>query len=221
MQKSVGSYVKLENQPCVEAYTDVFQNQHRNVLIVAADKGLVVEDGASRVFQHGLSFAGTQANNWICSRHQSDAVTIWNDCDTTPSGLISLPGVQKWDDWEAFDQSIHYCFSEKHKQPCALQYSPLLVGLLIMVTFLKLTRMVFILLFVLDREGQLLICPGDAAASFLQREDATTAGMCLATKRSARKLWKRPRQKVFKGRVRRSWRGASVHEWFYFLSRLV
>ena len=226
IQSSLGSYANLTNQQCVEAYTDVYQSQRRTVLIVTPTPSNLTNNNnnnTAHILEHDVSRAGTGANNWICSLHQSSPLpgVFDNPCDTTAKSHISLPGVDKFDrDWKVFGHPVLYCLAEEHKPPCAVQYAPVIVGMLILVTALKLMAMIVLLLWYFDGEDRPLACPGDAAAEFLRREDASTIGMGTATRRNVKKLWKRKiQQPVWADKMGRAWRGASLHKWLYFVLR--
>lgn len=226
IQSSIPSYENLTNQDCVSAYSDVFQRKHRTVLIVAADVPTTESsEEVSQIFQFDTSFAGKNANNWICGKRQSDRDTFdparnafVDKCDTRAKDIFSIIGIDNWRDWEIFNQTVLYCLSEKFEPPCSVQYSPTITALLIVSNAVKLTGMVLVLVY-LSREKQPLACPGDAAASFLNIEDNATFGMCLATRKGVKKLWDRPQAKPYRGRLRRSWRGATRHRWLFFCAR--
>ncbi|KAH8589129.1 hypothetical protein B0O99DRAFT_692866 [Bisporella sp. PMI_857] len=226
IQSSLPTYDKLINNECVDAYADVYQSTRRTILIVAPNvSNRVAGQNVSQIFKFDRSFAGKRANNWICGKTQSDkdlpsdGLVNFDQCDPKGATILSLLSINSWQDWEVFNQTVLYCLSEKAEPPCSVQYSPTIVALLIVCNTLKLAGMILVLRYS-ELQNRPLSCPGDAVASFLEREDPTTLGMCLATRKGVKKLWANPRPKPYNGRPRRSWRGATRHRWLFFCASM-
>ena len=89
-------------------------------------------------------------------------------------------------------KTISYCLSQPVEETCELQFSSLILFIVILCNIVKCTTMILILWRANDPP---LVTMGDCITAFLQEPDETTAGMCLLDK-----------HKVSKGK----WRGAGI-----------
>jgi len=217
VQSSVNGYARLSNQECVETYSNVYQNKYRTVLVVTPN---IRNDesfrNVSQIFSHGLSHAADNANSWICGQQEQQAAntTSQQRCDITPTNALSVLDIANFSDWKIFERTVLFCLSEPQETPCSIKYSGVIVGLLIIFTFTTLASMATILILAWKSTNKSLVCPGDAAESFLRDEDPTTMGMCLASWMNVRKLWKSPSSgKMFKAPQYRVWKGTGPYKW--------
>ena len=217
VQSSVSGYARLSNQRCVETYSNVYQNEYRTVLVVTPN---IRNDesfrNVSQIFSHGLSHAADNANSWICGQQEQQAAntTSQQRCDIILKNALSVLDIGNFSDWKIFERTVLFCLSEPQETPCSIQYSGVIVGLLIIFTFTTLASMATILILAWKSKNKPLVCPGDAAESFLRDEDPTTMGMCLASWMNVRKLWKSPSSgKMFKAPQYRVWKGTGPYKW--------
>ena len=123
---------------------------------------------------------------------------------------VTIPG----ETWKPFHKPVEYCYSLPSEEHCKLQFS---VGLLVTVVVLNLVKAGLMLACALGwREEPPLLTVGDAVASFLERPDASTRGMCLLTRGSVPLTWSKPDATldgVFEGKRRRTSKSASRRKW--------
>jgi hypothetical protein len=103
---------------------------------------------------------------------------------------------------------IDYCLSREWPEKCKVQFSLIILCVVIAGNCIKATCMLATLY--VDIEG--LVTIGDAISSFLKTPDETTVGMCIVNRRTiAKASWKEP------SRVATCWK-TSRHFWFQALS---
>ncbi|RMZ81806.1 hypothetical protein DV738_g2021, partial [Chaetothyriales sp. CBS 135597] len=83
------------------------------------------------------------------------------------------------DEWEPWGYQVQYCISETVDESCSLNGNILIIITVIACNAVKAALMLFV---AFRLHGSPLITIGDAVASFLQRPDLTTEGLCLLTR---------------------------------------
>jgi len=176
IQQSAPSWQRLENKDCIEAYSNVFISDRRNVVLVSSTK-----NDTNSMLQYGSadfeSGSDLTSNWWICSMGRSDGGNMKcnpDDYTTSPSS------------WSVWGYPINYFLSQETEDICSVGFSQTIMYVVIGFNALKVLMMIFVL-FRYDAE-QILTSVGDAAASFLRFEDHSTMMMCLA-KRDMRSFW--------------------------------
>lgn len=209
IQKSASEWERLDNAECINAYSNLFLTSRRNVVLVSSsinstitmDTWNSVLDYGSTDYKHSLD-----GNWWMCSMGGQDGGNLF--CN--PRSLLANAN-----NWKVFDYPIEYCLSEPKETMCSVQFSLTIMWVVIAFNALKVAAMVWILV-CFDAE-KLLASVGDAAASFLNHDDLTTLGMCLADKKGIRSFWQsRGQPRPFNLNRRRWGTAVSAGRWVLF-----
>ncbi|KAK4208548.1 hypothetical protein QBC37DRAFT_325535 [Rhypophila decipiens] len=173
MQQNLSTprYERLESVDCIKAYKVDFLSDRRNVAVVA-----VQTDEEPSPFLGYMKWTYNKIqNSWVCGGNITDEGRIAPediddyDC-TAEDALESLP--------IAFgDYEMDYCLSERVRHGCHLQFS---LPIMLIVICCNTAKAVAIAIMLSKKEITLLTL-GDAIASFLDRPDPTTRGMCTLT----------------------------------------
>jgi len=113
---------------------------------------------------------------WICS----DNPEWWSypgprkRCTELIDSIKSAP--KDWKVGYTKTYPVDYCLSEKAEPHCKLQFT---LGIAILVTLLNLFKAILIFYTAIGIKENPLLTMGDAVASFLEKRDETTKGMCL------------------------------------------
>ncbi|KAF2790980.1 hypothetical protein K505DRAFT_310397 [Melanomma pulvis-pyrius CBS 109.77] len=191
----------LPNAECISEYAKMIQSERRNVLLVADDSKYPPANastiGATNVYAVG-KFNASDAEfpwqalgsyGWICSD-----LRTWDATTTCASLLGQIENAP--DAWKVGTTAgigyvtvgptygVQYCLSEKTEPRCKLQF---ILPIMVLVTILNLLKAILIFYVPLGMKEEPLMTMGDAVASFLEREDPTTKGMCLLSVDDAKK----------------------------------
>lgn len=194
---------RLSNIDCIREYAESIQTKRGNVLLVTADdrmptpnvtaKGTPINIYSVNVFRAQLAqFPDNAINlyNWICSGYPDMiASSLDLPCSTFIDGVKSAS-----DNWrvsgKGYNKStespiypVDYCLSEKSEPRCKVQFA---LSIAILVTILNFFKAILIFYTALGTKENPLMTMGDAVASFLEREDETTKGMCLLSVRDVK-----------------------------------
>ena len=114
-----------------------------------------------------------QQYNWMCSN------ITYQSCNTT----YLLENTSKWMVGPVQDRYIiiKYCFSRVVDEHCRVQFSIVIIGVVIAYNFLK---VVYMLLTLRKQRSRPLVTLGDAIEEFLAKPDSTTRLACLSNKGS-------------------------------------
>ncbi len=146
------TWQKLDNAACIRAYGQEFTSAHRDVVAIVNDSSTLIE------------YAGTQ--NWICG-----------GCD---SGSI-LKNASATSNWTVSNRVIQYCLSQPVEEHCRVQFSVVIMAIVIVCNLLKTLCM---LLALRKQKLQPLVTLGDGIEDFLAKPDETTCLACLSGKNS-------------------------------------
>jgi hypothetical protein len=173
---------RLNNSACIQAYSSPLQRTHGSVLVVVASNATndTVKDGFTQ-FDKLVSLAYCWLRpKWplpnvfsvilcvgsaISLKSSSDGVL----CDTT--------GRANANNLTVSDYPIDYCLSSPIDEHCRLQFSVVIVVVVIFFNFVKMCCMMATFM----EPSPTLVTIGDAIDSFLQRPDPRTAGNCTAS----------------------------------------
>jgi hypothetical protein len=208
IQKSAPTWERLDNKACMEAYSNLFLTSRRNVVLVSSATNSSITNTTNSVLLYGSTDYNTalDGNWWICSMGGQNGGSLF--CN--PQQLLS-----KASSWKVFDYPIEYCLSEQKEGICEVQFSLVIMWVVIAFNSLKAVAMVWIL-FCFDAE-KILASVGDAAASFLNVDDPTTLGMCLVNKRELRSFWgSRGQARLYNFRRRHWGLAVSTGRWVLF-----
>ena len=176
---------RLDNDACLKAYRKDFIADRRDVLVVSS---------GHRTNDSLLTFATSVPAVELPNRSSSQSISYtWTCCIENCSGGLDGPIVgddfpQKScpfpdHNWTIDGNSIEYCLSESIPQSCTLQFS---LVIMIIVISCNLLKTVCMGLTVWRQSSMPLLTLGDAIASFLAEADPNTKNNCLAEKFSFR-----------------------------------
>lgn len=175
-QRNASSWEKLDNKACIQAYSNAYVSNRRNLVLVSSEK-----NDTDSLITYGNAEPGDEGNWWICSETDDQRGTA--TCQ--PSKLLDTAA-----NWKVWDHPINYCMSERVEDMCSVEFSmPIMITVVVFNT-IKVFAMLWVLLR-FDAEG-ILATVGDAVVSFLRIQDPHTRGMCLADKRNISQYWRAP-----------------------------
>ena len=178
-QKDQTSLEKLDNKACVELYTAPIISKFSDVVLVSTHSNAT----------NFLPFYDHSQSQLLTGRDGLCSLPMLSHCD--PSEVIDNP--QNW----SIDMStmppwcepttpflndgrrIQYCLSKRVEEHCKLQFS---LVIMIVVVISNLIKTVCMSMIVWKQDSEPLVTLGDAIASFLDRPDMTTKGNCIAGK---------------------------------------
>ena len=166
--QQAANWTNLTNEECIKLYSQQFVTDNNNVLAVTS-----FLSATSPVLNSTFPVWQCEPGDFPCSGVVP--------CDTKAllaNWTIVLPP----------SVPIEYCLSQKVKGHCTLQFSILIITIVIGCNITKLACMVVLLL---RQEAKPLVTLGDTVESFLETPDPITENMCLADKWkfSAKKSW--------------------------------
>ncbi|MCJ1261513.1 hypothetical protein MMC22_001377, partial [Lobaria immixta] len=177
---------RLDNDACLKAYKEDFTADRRDVLVVSS--GHRMNDSllsvAYSVPATGLPYGSPSQSisyTWTCCIRNCSGGSL----DRTIVGSAFPQKACPFPDhnWTIDGHSIEYCLNESIPQSCTLQFS---LVIMIIVISCNLLKTVCMGLTVWSLSSMPLLTLGDAIASFLAEADPNTKNNCLAEKFSFR-----------------------------------
>ena len=180
-QQSV-NYTRLSPKECISAYSVFFLSTRRNLVLVtdspSSANGSLLAHGSYEDFAvHGNGLS------WMCNATYNNRSTCR---DALPNVLANV------DDWRPFDlrsdklgPRVQFCLSETVPEACSLQFSLVIILIVIICNMGKTLIMTFTTFKMI---WQPLITVGDGIASFLVEPDKMTKNDCLLTANRAEDL---------------------------------
>ena len=200
----------LSNADCVKAYQNPVVAGRSNVLLVTSLPDITKDETNNSVlnylfdvrpgFDYAARYSGFSYPNesdWTCFTQAH--------CNTSMAvEVVADPSA-----WSSQLSSVQYCLSQLEEDHCKLQWSVVIMLIVIVCNFAKTTCMAIL---AWRKDMQPLTTLGDALASFLDDPDPTTKGQCLAGRDhfQRHKTWKPLAMK---------WKPQS-HSWFSSASGL-
>lgn len=161
--QQAANWTNLTNEDCSKAYSQQFVTGNNNVLAVTS-----ALNATSTVLNFTFPvWPDDSYNGFVCS--DSPCVT---DTAKWTLWIGDYPGPQR-------PVPIQYCLSQRVKGYCTLQFSILIITIVLVCNIAKLACMVVLLL---RQEAKPLVTLGDAVESFLETPDPSTENMCPADK---------------------------------------
>jgi len=207
------SLTRLSNIDCINAYGTAFQSSWSDVLLVTNEslnrsRPLVPFPGSLRP---SIGCGTWLPSQWVCGQK-------WDSnsqkCFTAPCELSADAARDLAANWRPFDVKVEYCLALPTTENCKLQVSLPICAIVTVINFLKAASMLLVAM--ATRQAPLLTV-GDAVASFLQKRDETTAGMCLKSRREfsrGHKNWA-PLSQQFCGVRRVRFVAVNVRRWLF------
>ena len=188
IQRKSSTYEKLSPADCISEYSQTFLSTRRHVILVTSRTSPA--NGSflsSDIYQTEVLDIILNIQTWMCNPdgrakfanfNDSSLYRRYNCVDALPKHPTNV------DDWQPFNLPIEHCLSEKVLEACSLQFS-LIILLIVIACNLSKTLVMGFMAFRLT--WQPLITVGDGVASFLAEPDDTTRGACLLTAKIAQR----------------------------------
>ena len=172
--RNTSVWQQLDNAACILAYAKPFVSARGDVVAISENVNSTsliewnIDGGANVVDAQQYE----QQYYWMCSH------IPYQSCNTT--GL--LENTSNWMLGPVQDEYIiKYCFSRVVDEHCRVQFSIVIIGVVIACNFLKVLCM---LLTLRKQRSRPLVTLGDAIEEFLVKPDGTTRLACLSGKSS-------------------------------------
>ena len=199
-QKNSSSFDKLDAQECQKQYRGPITSRRKNVLLVSSTnstKSSLWQQGANVPQGFSLGLHAYEYYDRLCDNLQ-DLIT--------PFTCTSYNGTHKSGN-RFFDfYNVSFCWSQRTEEHCKLRFSLIIMIVVVICNFVKLVCLTYI---AWRQDPAPLITIGDAITSFLEHEDVTTQGICLAKKQ----IFRKSSMKLFQADTPTSVRWPS-DEWF-------
>jgi hypothetical protein len=197
-----GALVKYDPAACMAEYAVPFVSKVRNVLLVSTDN-----DPTNNVLQSYFWDAGFEVPfYWICGDGYSP--DPYRDKETPCTLSIATSGAATW---TVMSHPISYCMVEPVVEECRLSFS---LEIMLIVIVANMTKATIMILTYWKLNTPTLVTIGDAIASFLDKPDPTTAGICLSTREDIRKgKWKNEAAKRWVPKRHFWFKAASIKRW--------
>lgn len=161
----------LSNHDCLRTYRNEIIPDRLDVLAISSAthaNNLLLSYWPGNVFSLKSTEGGWSPYGWTCTQS-----SLQHRCDFPTQN------------WTVFDSPIEYCLSQYIEPSCRLQFSLVIMIIVISCNFAKVLCMS---LTIWKPSSMPLLTLGDAVASFLDRPDPDTANNCLASKLRFRRL---------------------------------
>ncbi len=192
----------LTNEECIKVYSPEYVTGNNNVLAVTSS----ALNDSSPVLYPAYPDDSSGVDSWLC---------VTDGCDTNAlvaeAANWTISAYDPASDQDSLVVPIQYCLSQQVEGHCTLQFSFLIITIVIFCNITKLACMVMLLL---RQQAKPLVTLGDAVESFLATPDATTEHMCLADKSefSSKKHWSATRN-PYEPKQSRWYASASWKRW--------
>ena len=238
LQDTSSKLKRLENKECIDAYSPSLVPSYGDLLVVTmcsatAKADLIQKENQTQGMGPGYVFVGEETATTVIAslngtQPLNNSLLAFNDMFRVGNGVGSFPywmcpntdgetcdtkklaaNASHWT-WGIWPCPISHCMAQPATPHCEIQYNAMILLAVICCNFFKMLAMVFLLR---STASEPLVTIGDAIASFLEKPDFTTEGMCL-TKRSrfTDLTWKR-RILTYRTRQCRWFSAASPQRW--------
>ena len=169
---NVTKFELLDIHDCLKRYIGPVISDRADVLLVSSQnstQSVTTNLGTSLHvrFQFYSYTALGGAGAWMCDV-QHGPTTMTCNLKSAASNMASSY-LQHWD--------VSYCWSQRVEEHCKLQFSPVIMIIVIICNLIKLISMAWV---AWKQDCEPLVTLGDAIASFLDCEDTTSRRLCLA-----------------------------------------
>ncbi|KAI5806279.1 hypothetical protein EDC01DRAFT_142624 [Geopyxis carbonaria] len=199
---TMAKWDKLSPEKCISEYNQAMLITHGNLLVVMYGSPNTTMT-AKLVFNvlHDVE----EPQNWMCCITKD--LPYYKELSMSPSCSNSalLAAVRAGGNWTIPESTgaggtVKECYSETFPEVCKLQFSTTILAIVIVANAVKAACMALVLR---DRTFRPLITLGDAIESFLVDADATTAGICYASRQLV----------VRKHRTGQAWNTGALRPW--------
>ncbi|MCJ1473578.1 hypothetical protein MMC13_002229 [Lambiella insularis] len=169
---------RLSPSDCLAAYTTEFVTNRGSLLAITNSSFVSSARNDSVYGWYQMEFAMITVDAapndplaWICG-----GIEGYNAVNSTCSMTMAQGTASNW---TVFNQTIEYCLSQPKDGQCTLEFSRVLMIVVITANAVKIICMVLALWDFSEEHP--LVTIGDAAASFLACPDPTTKSLCMST----------------------------------------
>jgi hypothetical protein len=205
-----GLLEKLDLDLCIAAYAQDYTTSRGGLILVldtpenSPNTTEPVLFALTNNFYTQTQACATDPYAWMCYQDGSNNCLSYHDgctvmCHASPPCKLRIAGIESSSTgWRPLDDPypVKYCLSEKLPEQCKLQASFYILIMVVILNFIK-ASMMYITVFGTKKSPILTI--GDAIASYVDRPDPNTQGLCLVSKadvRSKLQLSREPRMFV-------------------------
>jgi hypothetical protein len=192
------NYTRLSNKDCLDVYSNIFQSDYADLIMVTADPPAAMLNDYSSTLLAWSESRNADTSEWLCAQALNcsgggnvpygAAIYGYTYLDT-PGPPCNFKALDKTpDSWTNFGHSIEYCLARPQPSNCKLMMNTLLTKVVIGANA-GIVAIMLVCLLVYRRDiKRSLSCFGDVIASYLEHEEESTEGMCLADKNQFRKM---------------------------------
>ncbi|KAF2822656.1 hypothetical protein CC86DRAFT_241953, partial [Ophiobolus disseminans] len=198
-----GRLKNLTRAECIKAYGHTFEASHGSVLLIV---NFETESLDYVWYNIDLTIRpGCDKSGWVCGGNS----TACSGCTRQ-----EITNFKNQNGWIVGNNRVEYCLSQRTEEKCKIHLNVAIAVLVTTTNMLKVLLFTFIAWRI--REDPLMTV-GDAVASFMERPDPTTEGMCLMSRADFEnddELWQRgtgPR--FYYSKPKRWFKAASKKRW--------
>jgi hypothetical protein len=183
---NMAKFVRLEPLACMQTYASGFIRKYSDVMVVSGSSSNASPVLYSRFPQRTLSLDKEDTNqdpfNWIC--HDAISQNATGDDDRCSIDM-AMSRFDSGKNWTVHGHPIAYCLARAVPDMCELQFNQWLMLGVVIFGGIKTILIAYLLIW--RPPGRYLRTLGDAIASFLEKEDETSKGMCLVSSKLIRR----------------------------------
>ena len=171
-QTKPSSFEELSAQDCLNAYRGPTISKRKNVLMVSSKDSTNVfmwSSPLTQAFDSGFSVYEQNAETPVTIDELMDANDTGYAAGSREDLISGNPLFKTY--------SVEHCLSQRVEEHCKLQFSSIIMAVVIVCNLIKVCSMAYI---TWRQDPEPLVTIGDAILSFLHQEDRTTYGLCLA-----------------------------------------
>ena len=166
------TFENLSSRDCLKKYVGPIISNRADVILVSSNRSTNWQPPELLIANFPVEFSEYSSEDygagaWMCKIEDANDM---NYCD-----LQRAASSYRSDAFE--DQDVQYCLSQRAEEHCKLQFSAIIMVIVVVCNLIKLGCMGYV---AWRQDPEPLITLGDAVESFLAREDTTTRGVCLA-----------------------------------------
>ncbi|KAJ4371577.1 hypothetical protein N0V83_004796 [Neocucurbitaria cava] len=178
-------FVQMSPQECMQNYSTGFLKDHSDVVVVSSRSDANSSILWTRYPQRSVTADKSHTNNdpfhWICHDSLDSGNTEDDHCDLQ----LAMDHFDSGKNWTVYGNPVDHCFARISPDVCQLQFNEWLMLVVVVCGAIKVLTMCYLVFW--RPAGRFLRTLGDAIASFLEEEDATTKDMCLVSSKQVRK----------------------------------
>lgn len=200
LQGNISSLTRLKNAACIKAYGNDYVSSYGDLLLVSSTKNVTSSLIPCDFSTPPFGWTEPHAYEWICSDYGNKI------CELDKAAA-------KANEWIVESQPIDYCLARKIEEHCKLQFSLIIM---IIVILCNIVKMICMIVTVWMERVATFVTLGDAVSSFLDDPDSFTADCCLADKDDfTTRKWQLSNIMTKKYVSKRHWwfRAASLKRW--------